>query len=67
MPGIAIMQSVSKLEKRSSVPDGVPDVLADLIPRCWVPDPSKRQTFKEIIRHLSQMPGDGPLVTPRDM
>jgi serine/threonine protein kinase len=38
---------------RPKISDSVPGVLADLIRRCWVPEPSMRPPFAEILRQLN--------------
>jgi len=45
---------------RLDIPDYVPDVWANLIKMCWAVDPSKRPSFREVVRYLSEnIPPEG--------
>ncbi|KAL2917877.1 hypothetical protein HK105_202750 [Polyrhizophydium stewartii] len=50
--------------ERPDRPDGVPDVLWSVICDCWIQDPARRPTFREIVRRLHvlpvAMPSDDP-------
>jgi serine/threonine protein kinase len=55
MAPVTIMRKAmsSKPVDRPKLANGVPGVLADLIRRCWVPVPSKRPVFSDILHQLN--------------
>jgi serine/threonine protein kinase len=55
MAAATIMRKVmsARRDDRPKITDNVPGPISDLIHRCWVPLPSKRPTFEDILRQMN--------------
>jgi serine/threonine-protein kinase 11 len=57
MAAATIMRKVmnARRDDRPKMPGNVPSTLSDLIQRCWVPLPSKRPTFADILIQMNKL------------
>jgi hypothetical protein len=54
---IEIRQAITEDHLRPTIPSGIPAGLKELISRCWDHSPTRRPSFKVIVRALSQLLG----------